>query len=61
MLFDGIKLVYGSDAENFALGTRTTMPETGVEGEMFLLNEGATGVYIKQGDRCFRFVHERKN
>jgi hypothetical protein len=58
MLFDGISLVRGTDAENFAIGARTVLPETGEDGEMLLLTTGQCGIYVRHAGRWAKLLDD---
>lgn len=52
MLFDGIKLVEGSEINNLIVQTGTTWPEVATEGELFYMKEGGLapeGLYVYDG------------
>lgn len=52
MLFDGIKLLSGSVAQNLNIKTGLTFPVNGTEGELFYIKEGAAfteGLYVYDG------------
>lgn len=59
MLFDGIKLVEGSEFQNLVVDTGSSFPSLPAEGEMFYRNDGANeGLYVYDGADWIRQVGE---
>ena len=57
MLFDGIKLVEGSEFQNLVVDTGSTFPASPAEGEMFYRNDGANeGLYLFNGSDWIRQI-----
>lgn len=62
MIFDGIKLINGSEFENLVVDSGSTFPPDANEGELFYRNDGANeGLYIYNGATWIKQLNSADN